>query len=147
MKKIKLIFISAFVVLCANNISAQYTPESGSAERKAIMDALRIPVKRELKKPVIFGDVRLRVLGNWALVDSATPLNPDSSEFNYRGSTSNYAKCLNHGGDDCGDPQYGAVLKKIGGKWKILKFESGATDVWVGYACSQIKGCPKALHF
>ena len=73
------------------------------------MDALRIPVKRELKKLVIFGDVWLRAPGNWALVDSATLLNPDSSEFNYRDSTSNYAKCVNRGGDDCGDPQYSAV--------------------------------------
>lgn len=146
MKLTKLVILLTFGFLLTQNISAQYTPESGSAERKAIMDALRIPVKRELKKPVIFGDVQLRVLGSWALVDSANPLNPDSSEFNYRGSTSNYAKCVNRGGDDCGDPQYGAVLKKIGGKWKVLKFDSGATDVWVGYACSQIKGCPKALH-
>lgn len=144
--KSRIIFMSLILALSVSTVFAQYTPESGSTERKAIMDALRIPVKRELKKPVIFGDVQLRVKGNWAVVNTANPLNPDGSEFSYRGSTSNYAKCVNRGGDDCGDPQYSAVLKKTGGKWKVLKYGSGATDVWIGYACSKIKGCPKELH-
>jgi hypothetical protein len=30
------------------------TPEKGSAERKAILDALRVPVERELKQPIVF---------------------------------------------------------------------------------------------
>lgn len=89
----------------------------------------------------------MKVFKNWAVVGVATPLNPDFSEFNYRGSVSGYAKCIDRGGDDCGDPQYSAILKKKGSNWKVLKFGSGATDVGIGYDCSKMKGCPKELHY
>ena len=124
-------------LMMATQAAAQYSPESGSAERKAIMDALRIPVQRELKKPVMFRDVQVKVQGMWAVVGVATPAKPDLSEFDYRGSVSRYAKCVNRGGDDCGDPQYSAILKRIGGKWKVMKFGSGSTDYWIGYACQR----------
>lgn len=146
MRKSRLLFCLAFAIVCVQIVFSQYTPEKGSAERKVIIDALRIPVQRELKKPVIFDDVRLRVKGNWAVIDTVTPLNPDGTKFNYRGSISNYAKCINRRGQDCGDEQYSALLTKIGGKWKVIEFGSGATDVWIGYACSKRKGCPKELQ-
>jgi hypothetical protein len=146
MKKLQLLVMSIFLILFAQNVFAQYTPKKGTRIRKVIINALRIPVKRELKKPVIFGDVQLRVKGNWAIIDTALPLKPNGKPFNYRGSVSEYAKCINRGGDDCGDPQYSAILRKRGEKWRVLKFGSGATDVWIGYACSKIRGCPKEFQ-
>ncbi len=55
MLKNALIFI--FIVIAAYSAAfAQtvYTPEKGSAERKAILDALRAPVEKELKQKIVF---------------------------------------------------------------------------------------------
>ena len=134
------------IFLTVGLAQAQFSPETGSAERKAIVDGLRVVVQSELKKPVMFGDVRIKVKGGWAVVETATPLKPDLTPFDYRGSVSSYAKCINRGGDDCGDPQYSAILRKTGSKWKVVKSGSGATDVWIGYACSKIRGCPRELQ-
>ncbi len=144
--RFRLFVICCTAVVLAPPIQAQYTPESGSSERKAVIDALRVPVQRELRKPVVFRDVRLRVSGSWAIVDTATPAKPDLTEFDYRGSNSAYARCVNRGDDDCGDPQYSAILRKTNNRWQVMKFGSGATDVWIGYACSKIRGCPRDLQ-
>src|SRR5215213_5297693 len=60
-----------------------YTPEKGSPERKAIMDALRIPVERELKQKIVFVADDFRVQGTWAFV-GGRPQNPAGGEPNYR---------------------------------------------------------------
>jgi hypothetical protein len=59
------------LMLCASSVLAQgggslkmenaavpHVPEKGSVERKAIVDALRAPVEKQLKQPVIFILVR-----------------------------------------------------------------------------------------
>ncbi len=52
----------------AAQAQAAYTPEKGSAERKAILDALRVPVERQLKQKVVFVADNFKVQGNWAFV-------------------------------------------------------------------------------
>ena len=44
---------------------APYEPKAGSAERKAIMDAMRAPVSKQIGKPVTFTG-QVRVVGSWA---------------------------------------------------------------------------------
>ncbi len=146
MKPVVMIVVVGIVIGGLTAAQAQYSPETGSPERKAIMNALRGPVQKELRKPVTFGYVQLRVSGDWAVVDTATPMKPDFTEFDYRGSQSGYARCINRGSDDCGDPQYSAILRRTGGRWRVIKFGSGATDAWIGYACSKIRGCPTELQ-
>lgn len=49
-----------------------YTPKPGSKERKAILDALRVPATKMNGKPVTFTEVDLKVSQGWAYVDAAT---------------------------------------------------------------------------
>lgn len=116
-------------LLAAATTSAQqrpHTPPRGSAERQAIMDALRVPVQRELKKPVIFEVRTLRVLGTWAFVE-AVPRKPDGSPFDYRGTP--YQQAIDEGMFDDGAF---ALLRREGGRWRVLRYVIGPTDVaWI----------------
>lgn len=69
MKTSKLLTL-IILLFCAVGISAQYTPDSGSTERKAIVDGLR-GVKSVLKRPVIFQVDSLQVKDGWATSSKA----------------------------------------------------------------------------
>jgi hypothetical protein len=61
---LKLLVSLVFVALSSASAAAQarpYTPDKGSAERKAITDALRVPVQKKLKQEVIFKVDHLQV--------------------------------------------------------------------------------------
>ena len=58
-------------LLCASTTVAQYTPEKGSVERKAITDALRVPVEKKLKQSVVFNIDHLKVQNGWAFMFGA----------------------------------------------------------------------------
>jgi hypothetical protein len=100
-----------------------YTPKTGSVERKAIMDALRVPVQRELKQPVIFKVDHLKVLQGWAFM-RGVPKRPDGGSVSYKGTP--YQEALEAGAFDdwiC------ALLQKREGKWQVVIHVIGATDV------------------
>jgi hypothetical protein len=100
-----------------------YTPEKGSAERKAILDALRVPVERELKQPIVFVSDNFKVQGAWAFV-SGTPQKPNGDVPNYKGTK--YAEAEN---DGAFDNNFFALLKKTAGKWRVTTYAIGCTDV------------------
>ena len=102
---------------------AVYTPEKGSSERKAILDALRIPVERELKQKVVFNAENFNVSGTWAFL-SGDPQSPLGGPPDYRGTQYQDAK-------DAGmfDNNFFALLRKTGGKWKVIRYAIGCTDV------------------
>ena len=100
-----------------------HSPKAGSPERKAIVDALRIPVKAELKKDVIFKISRLKVQGDWAFL-AGVPLKPDGSEMDYRGTI--HAEAIREGAFDGG---IFALLQKHNGQWKTVRYIIGATDI------------------
>src|SRR5260370_37398386 len=60
-----------------------YSPDKGSAERKAITDALRAPVEKKLKQGVIFKIDHLKVQSGWAFLLGA-PRRPDGARIDYR---------------------------------------------------------------
>src|SRR5687768_10687331 len=62
-----------------------YTPEKGSAERKAILDALRVPVEKELKQKVQFSIGHFNVSGTWAFL-SGEPQDASGNRPNYEGT-------------------------------------------------------------
>ena len=115
-----------------------YAPEKGSAERKAILDALRVPVERELKQPVIFVTDNFQVQGAWAFV-SGTPQSPNGGAPNYKGTK--YAEAENEGAFD---NNFFALLKKTAGKWKVTTYAIGCTDVCYTDWWSRYKA-PKAI--
>lgn len=61
---ISLIFASAL----SAGAQTAYEPVKGSPERKAILDALRTPVERDLKQKIVFVADDFKVQGNWAFV-------------------------------------------------------------------------------
>jgi hypothetical protein len=119
--------ISAICVLflTAVGVYAQtaYTPEKGSLERKAILDALRVPVERALQQPIVFVPDNFKVQGAWAFI-SGTPQAPGGGAPNYAGTK--YAEAENEGAFD---NNFFALLRKTGGKWRVTTYAIGCTDV------------------
>lgn len=124
MKKIFL-FALLIVTALAPTLLAQsvYTPEKGSPERKAILDALRIPIERDLKQKVVFVADNFSVQGNWAFV-GGRPQAADGSEPNY--SNTKFGEAVDSGAFD---NNFFALLKKNAGKWKVTTYAIGCTDV------------------
>ena len=100
-----------------------HVPEKGSVERKAIVDALRVPVEKQLKQPVIFKIDHLRVQNNWAFLNGR-PQNSEGSAIDYTNTV--YQEAVDSGAFDDGIV---ALLRKTNGKWKVVQFVIGATDV------------------
>ncbi len=124
------------LMLCASSVVAQgggslkqgtaavpHVPEKGSVERKAILDALRVPVEKQLKQPVVFKIEHLKVQDNWAFLTGR----PQSSD----GSAIDYSNTVYHDAVDSGafDDGIVALLRQVNGKWKVVQYVIGATDV------------------
>jgi len=102
---------------------AQHTPRPGSKERKALMDAARVPVQKQLKKPVIFKVDALKVQGAWAFL-RGVPLQPNGKPMDYKGTI--YEESIREGafsGMVC------ALMKREKGKWKVVDYAIGPSDV------------------
>ncbi len=100
-----------------------YTPEKGSSERKAILDALRLPVEKKLNQQVIFKVDHLKVQNGWAFV-LGSPQKPDGGTPDYRGTV--YRAAVEAGAFD---NSVVALLHNVNGKWKVVNYVIGATDV------------------
>lgn len=107
----------------AASAQAAYTPERGSAERKAILDALRIPVERDLKQKIVFVADNFMVQGTWAFV-GGTPQGANGEAPDY--SRTKYADAYESGAFD---NNFFALLRKTAGKWKVTTYAIGCTDV------------------
>ena len=121
-KPLAALLLTFTVALCAN-AQATYTPEKGSPERKAILDALRIPVERALKQKIVFVADHFKVQGNWAFV-SGSPQNSEGGEPDY--SRTPYADQVESGAFD---HNFFALMRKTAGKWKVAAYAIGCTDV------------------
>ncbi len=105
-----------------------YTPAKDSPERTAIMDALRVPVEKELKQDVIFAVDKLKVQGDWAFL-AGQPKNKDGGEPNWK--ITKYQEFI-----DSGDFEKGlyALLKSTDGKWSVVKYMMNCHDVcYIGW--------------
>jgi hypothetical protein len=100
-----------------------YTPEKGSAERAAILSALRVPVERDLKQKVQFSVSEFKSSGAWAFL-SGEPQTASGARPDYRNTK--YRTAVDAGAFD---NNFFALLKKTGGKWKVVTFAIGCTDV------------------
>ncbi|MFL6334333.1 MAG: hypothetical protein ACJ754_13550 [Pyrinomonadaceae bacterium] len=119
--------LPALVILfaAAGVVSAQEasTPAPGSAERKAIADALRAPVEKELKQKVVFKIDHLKVSGEWAFL-RGVPQRPGGGKVDYNATP--YRQRIE---DGVFDDWICALLRKRAGKWQVVKYVIGATDV------------------
>jgi hypothetical protein len=115
-----------------------HSPKTGSAERAAILDALRVPIEKELGQPVLFQVSVIQSKGNWAYI-RATPLAPNGDRVDYR--KTKYREQVENGAfDDAVD----ALAKNTDGSWRVVAYSVGATDVawtpWPGRF-----GAPEAI--
>ncbi|HEX8686792.1 MAG TPA: hypothetical protein VF736_21215 [Pyrinomonadaceae bacterium] len=120
------LLLPVILLLSAAAASAQkatYTPAPGSAERKAITDALRAPVERELRQKVVFKVDGLKVQGGWAFL-RGVPQTPDGGRLDYKATS--YRQQVEEGVFDDGVV---ALLRKQAGRWRVVKYVIGATDV------------------
>jgi hypothetical protein len=103
-------------------------PEKGSAERNAIINALRIPVERDLKQKIVFNIDHFKTAGNWAFI-SGSPQTPG-------GGRPDYNRTRYRGAVDSGafDNNFFALLNRVGGKWRVATYAIGCTDVcWLDW--------------
>jgi hypothetical protein len=107
----------------ANPRNDLHTPERGSDERKAIMDALRVPVEKKLHQQVIFKADHLKVQSDWAFL-IGKPQRLDGTPVDYSGTV--YKDAVDAGAFDDGIV---ALLHEVSGKWRVVQFVIGATDV------------------
>ena len=135
---ILLILLPLIALVGAANAQSVHTPEKGSAERKDILDALRVPVERDLKQPIIFAIDNFNVAGNWAFIAGSSQT-PDGGRPDFK--RTKYADAIKYGAFD---NNVFALLKRQAGKWKVVTHLIGCTDVcyatwWKDYRA------PKAL--
>lgn len=110
-------------VLSTGVAPAESTRERPTSERKAIADALRLPIEQELKQKVVFKIDHLGVQDNWAFL-KGVPQQPDSSAIQYGGTR--YQAAIDAGAFDDGIV---ALLRKSGNEWQVVQYVIGATDV------------------
>lgn len=122
----KILAAAAFLVLffiSAASAQTSYTPARNSAERSAILNALRTPVEKELKQKIRFEVDQLKTDGRWAfaytLLQNTAGKTPDLSNTSYADSI------------EAGMFGYNvtALLKKNGKRWVVVKYIIGCTDV------------------
>lgn len=126
MRRKAALFTLLVAVLCAASAPAQEparTPAAGSAERKAILDALRVPVERELKRKVVFKVDSLKAQGGWAFM-RGVPQQPGGKPMDYRGTP--YEEAIREG---IFDDWVCALLRRERGRWRVVTHNIGATDV------------------
>ena len=107
---------------------ALHHPKIGSVERRAILDALRVPVRKELRQPVIFKISYLAVEKGWAFT-YGQPLRANGKHIDYK--ITPYAKAL---ADGFFDDNFSALLRYRSRAWTVVRYDIGATDVsWLGW--------------
>ena len=112
------------VAALAGPVSAEAvsTPKPGSPERKAILDAVRGPIEKELKQEVIFRVNHLKVKDGWAFL-KGQPRTKDDKPIDYRGTPfEEQAKEA--------DELLVVVLRHKNDRWEVVKHELFTTDVW-----------------
>jgi hypothetical protein len=127
-RRLLLAFVIVALAPSALAQSSPYTPKAGSSERKAIMDSLREPVIKRLRKAVVFKVDHLKVQNGWAFL-RGVPQKPDGKPMDYTGT--GYERAQR---DGIFDDWICALLRNRGGKWQVVTFVIGATDVvYIGW--------------
>ena len=113
----------------ANAQEKVVSPKPGDPIRKTLFNVMRPAFEKDLKQKVIFQVGQLKVQREWAFLEG-TPLRPNGKQIDYRHTV--YQDAIDGGafGYDCC-----ALLHKTNGKWKLVTYNIGATDVvWEPWA-------------
>lgn len=93
--------------------------------RKALLDALRPTVEKDLGQPVQFVVTTLRMQDNWVFA-VVTPQTKAGGRIDYM--KTHHAERIREGAFDGGYVQ--ALLRNDGGRWTVKDFAVGPTDVY-----------------
>lgn len=105
------------------------TPEAGSQERKALLDAARAPLEQRLRQPVLFAVDQLNVAGDWAFL-RAHMQGAGGKPLDFAGTSWEEAA---HAGFL--SRVYAALLQRQHGHWMVRAEAVGPTDVaWANWA-------------
>jgi hypothetical protein len=115
-------------------VNADAQPGAGSAQRAAIMDALRPAIERKLGGAVEFVVRRAAVQNGWALV-IADPQRPGGGRIDPKRHFPNEVIEFMDG------LTVNAILRFSGGGWTLVDHAIGPTDVWY---CG-VEGPPRSL--
>ncbi len=110
-------------VVAGSRCRAEELLDLTRAERQRVLDVLRGPVARELNQKVVFKVNRFRARDGWAFL-MGKPQQPGGKAVNYR--LTRYAGAMREGMFDDG---ICALLRKTKGRWQIVTYVIGATDV------------------
>ena len=117
------LFFAALLSVPSIFAQSVYTPEKGSAERAAIFNTLRAPIEKKLKQKVQFAGQTFKVQGNWAFIFGDLQ-NSSGGRPNYKGTE--YQEAIDNGAFDS---NFQVLLRKQNGKWKVVTYLIGCTDV------------------
>lgn len=110
-----------------------YTPPPGSAERVALMNALRAQVRGDLGTEPVFVVKELRSNGEWAFA-KLEPTLRDGRPIDIE-RTPIYRE---HGPDALDGLRTEAIWRKERGRWQVHAHAIGATDVWWTEYCGTV---------
>jgi hypothetical protein len=123
------------IALAARGAAAVHTPGQGSAERRAILDAVRPRVVRDLGGPIEFVVRTLRVSGDHAFV-GLEPQRPGGGRIVPRNTRIGREMLRELGTLDMFDCCHTeALLKRTRGVWRVEEIGIGTTDVWYEEPC------------
>jgi hypothetical protein len=109
---------------CAAGAERAYSvPPPGSGERRAVLDAARVPVEKDLGQPIKFEVKTLRVTPGWAFVHGV-PVRPDGRPGDY--SKSIYAEDVKDGSFS---GEAAVLLAREGAGWRLVTYSVGFGDV------------------
>lgn len=138
LRKTTFILMAISIFAGAAFAQAASTPAKNSVERTAILNALRVPVEKELKQKIQFSIKNFKVSGNWAFL-GGEPQNASGGKPNYKNTI--HQEAINEG---MFDNNFFALLRKTGGKWRVVTYAIGCTDVCYATWWKQYKA-PKAI--
>lgn len=129
MTRLAVIFIAlwSFAGLAAADF---YEPQRGTAERKAVLDAMRVFAEEELGAPVEFVVYQMRVSGDQGFA-AVYAQRPGGGEINLYNTPGFIAGRLDPEMMDGSSMQ--ALLRKSGRTWVAVHWAIGPTDVWFAY--------------
>lgn len=134
-----LLLVAAFgltptvAAIAQTGVSATALAPPASPQRRAILDALRPEIQRQLGGPVEFVVSRLDVLDGWALV-YADPQRPGGGAIDGRRYFPDF--------ENMDGLTVTAILRFRNGRWTLVDHAIGATDVWY---CDGHNPAPNAL--
>ena len=135
--------VGAGTAVQAQSGAAVYTPAKGSADRKAILDAVRPLAEHDLGAPVEFVVGEFNVSGDMAFValkaqrPGGGTIDPYRTPFARRNGEEAVSMF------DCCHVE--AVLRKGRNGWQVLESGVGATDVWYTEWCRRTP--PRLIGF